>query len=306
MIAAADIERARDIAIEDEIARRGIKLRRAGAELIGPCLVCGGFDRFGVNIRKQIWNCRQCGVGGDVIKLAQHLDGVSFSDAIATLAGNITRSAPPTKQAATRRDDGNNDKLRASKAAWLWSQRQPISEGTPPALYLRKRGYTGLIPATLGYLPARNSHPTSMIAAFGVTEEPEPGTLAAPKTVAGVHLTRLTAEGDKAPNADGNAKIMRGVCKGAPIVISPPNDLLGMAVTEGIEDGLSVFQATGLGVWAAGAAGFMPALAPLIPVYIEVVTIYAHEDQAGQRGALDLAHALNARGVEVFTEGTAQ
>jgi hypothetical protein len=142
-----------------------------------------------------------------------------------------------------------------------------------------------------------------MIAAFGVADEPEPGTLAAPKKVPGVHLTRLTSEGDKAPNADGKSKIMFGVCKGAPITISPPNDLLGMAVTEGIEDALSVYQGTGLGVWAAGAAGFMPALAPLIPDYIETVTIYAHGDDTGRNNAIDLAGAIKARGIEVFMQG---
>jgi hypothetical protein len=31
--------------------------------------------------------------------------------------------------------------------------------------------------------------------------------------------------------------------------------------SEGIEDGLSAHVATGVGAWAAGAAGFMPALA---------------------------------------------
>jgi hypothetical protein len=36
----------------------------------------------------------------------------------------------------------------------------------------------------------------------------------------------------------------------------------------------------GLGVWAAGSAVFMPALAPLIPDYIDTVTIYAHDDDA--------------------------
>jgi hypothetical protein len=72
--------------------------------------------------------------------------------------------------------------------------------------------------------------------------------------VSGLHLTRLAADGDKAPNADGKAKLMCGVCKGAPITISPPNDLLRMTVTEGIEDGLTVYQTTGVGVWAAGSA----------------------------------------------------
>jgi Toprim domain len=117
-----------------------------------------------------------------------------------------------------------------------------------------------------------------------------------------VHLTRLTADGDKAPDAYGNAKIMLGTCKGAPITISPPNDLVGMAVTEGIEDGLSVYQATGLGTWAAGTAGFMPALAPLVAGYIEVVTIYAHDDKAGRENAITPARALKARGIEVLMQ----
>jgi hypothetical protein len=294
------IERARAMPIEHEIARGGIELKRAGAELFGPCPVCGGVDRFSINVRKQIFNCRGCAVGGDVIRFVRHLDGCDFATAIATLAGDTARATP--KPAPTRRDDG--DKHRES--AWLWSQRKPIAEGTPPALYLRKRGYTGLIPATFGYVPARDPYPAAMVAAFGMADEPEPQILAAPKGVRGVHLTRLTVDGDKVPDAAGNAKIMIGVCKGAPIVISPPNDLMGMAVTEAIEDALSVYQATGLGVWAAGAAGFMPALAPLVPDYIEVITVYAHDDTAGQRYALELARILNARSFEVFVEGLAQ
>jgi hypothetical protein len=145
-------------------------------------------------------------------------------------------------------------------AAWLWSQRRPITEGTLPWLYLRKRECSGPIPAL------------------------------------------LTPDGNKAPNAAGKAKIMRGVCNGAPITISPPNDLLGMAVTEGIEDGLSVYQGTGLCVWSAGSAVFMPALAPLIPDFIDTVTIYAHDD-AGRGYAIDLARAIKARGIEVLVQG---
>jgi putative DNA primase/helicase len=300
-IQAEAIARARDERLEQEVARRGIKLRRVGPELIGPCPRCGGHDRFGIHVKKQVWNCRGCAAGGDVIRFVQHLDGCDFATAIETLAGNTVRPAPQTKPAPAQREE----KPRAS-AAWLWSQRKPVTEDTPPRLYLRKREFTGPIPATLGYLPARDPHPAAMISAFGVADEPEPGILAAPKTVTGVHLTRLTGAGDKAPNADGKSKIMLGTCKGTPIVISPPNDLLGMAVTEGIEDGLTVYQATGLGVWAAGAAGFMPALAPLVPDYIEVVTVYAHDDKAGQRGAIELARALDARGVGVCIEGVAR
>jgi hypothetical protein len=305
MIAPEDIEHARDMPIEDEIARRGTKLTRAGAELVGPCPLCGGTDRFSINPRKRVFNCRGCDVGGDVIKLVQHLDGSDFKDAVETLVGNTTRLARTAKRTSTARNDGNDDKQRASNAVWLWSQRRPITEGTPPWLYLRcEREYSWPIPATLAYLPARGPYPAAMIAAFGMAAElDEPGIISAPKSVVGVHLTRLTAEGEKAPNTAGKPKIMVGACKGGPITISPPNDLLGLAVTEGIEDALSVYQGTGLGVWAAGSGGFMPALAPLIPEYIETVTIFAHGDETGRGGAIDLATALKARGIDVRLQG---
>jgi aldose sugar dehydrogenase len=75
-----------------------------------------------------------------------------------------------------------------------------------------------------------------------------------------------------------------GASTGWPIGIAPPNDDLGLAITEGIEDALSVQQAIGLGVWAAGSAGRMPALADKVPDYVEIV----NADDAGRRGA----HAL--------------
>jgi hypothetical protein len=102
------------------------------------------------------------------------------------------------------------------------------------------------------------------------------------------------------------AKIMIGRSLGLPIVLAPVNDLLGLAVTEGIEDGLSVFEATGLGIYGAGSAGRMSALADAVPCYVESVTIYAHGDDSGQRGARELAEGLSRRGMEVFIEGLRQ
>jgi putative DNA primase/helicase len=81
------IERARASRIEDVIAARNIRLRRSGAELIGPCPNCGGDDRFSVNLKKQVFNCRKCEKGGDAIELIQFLDGVEFPAAIETLTG---------------------------------------------------------------------------------------------------------------------------------------------------------------------------------------------------------------------------
>jgi CHC2 zinc finger len=73
------IAQARAVRIEDEIARRGLKLNGRGPERYGPCPKCGGTDRFAINSSKQIWNCRGCQQGGDVISLVQHLDGRTFN-----------------------------------------------------------------------------------------------------------------------------------------------------------------------------------------------------------------------------------
>jgi hypothetical protein len=135
-----------------------------------------------------------------------------------------------------------------------------------------------------------------MIAAFGLAHEVEPGVIAiADSAITGVHLTRLRTDGSG--KAGDPAKIMVGFSTGSPIVLAPPNDLLGMAITEGIEDGLSVHQDTGLGVWVAGAASRMPALASAVPDYIDFTTIIADDDADGRRFAGELEQALERRGL---------
>ncbi|HZC56023.1 MAG TPA: AAA family ATPase [Xanthobacteraceae bacterium] len=88
------VARARAVPIENEIARRGIKLRREGKEMVGPCPRCGGDDRFAINIKKQIFNCRGCGAAGDVIDLLIHLDGIDFKSAVELLTGKPAPKPP--------------------------------------------------------------------------------------------------------------------------------------------------------------------------------------------------------------------
>jgi hypothetical protein len=96
----------------------------------------------------------------------------------------------------------------------------------------------------------------------------------------------------------GNDKIMIGNSSGWPIILAPPNDLLGVAITEGIENGLSVYAATGLGVWAAGSASRMPALANAIPEWIDCVTVVADDDADGRKFAAELAARMLSRNIE--------
>jgi hypothetical protein len=79
-------ERAKSVRIEDEITRRGIRL--AGkTKRVGPCPRCGGPGRFSINVKKQVFNCHQCGTGGDIIELVRFLDSCEFRDAVKKLPG---------------------------------------------------------------------------------------------------------------------------------------------------------------------------------------------------------------------------
>jgi hypothetical protein len=187
-------------------------------------------------------------------------------------------------------------------AHFLWSHRKPIP-GSVAERYMRKaRGYHGSLPRTLGFLPARGNHAPAMIAAFGVPDEPEPGRLVInDDAVTGIHLTKLRPDGSGKANVDPN-KIMLGRSVGQPIVLAPANDLLGLVITEGIEDALTAHEVSGRGAWAAGSAGRLPALADAVPSYVDCVTVIVDDDGAGNTGSGKLIRKLLARGFDVRVE----
>jgi Toprim domain len=203
------------------------------------------------------------------------------------------------KAAKVGKGDPEYERRQHEKAAWLWAQRQPL-EGSIGEIYLRQaRGYAGPLPATLGFLKQQKpEHSPALIAAFALPQESEPCVLAAPKEVGAALLIALKPDGSGKADVEHPKKTI-GSPAGLPIAVAPVNDLLGLAITEGLEDALSVAEATGLGVWAAGGASFMPKLAAAVPSYVECVTIFAHADQAGRKGARDLERLLLNRGIEV-------
>jgi Toprim domain len=257
-----------------------------------PCPACGPDRRSAANRRREVlrvwytapgfitYSCARCGVRG----YARASAAEKTADRAPTVA-HPERRPKPDAPATARRD----------KARWLWSQRQPI-RGTLAEIYLREaRHYRGPLPGSLGFLPKRPEHPPAMIAAFGLAEEIEPGLISVPAAaLAGVHLTRLAPDG-RAKAGTETDKIMVGAPRGLPIVLAAPNELNGLAIAEGIEDALSVHEATGLGAWAAGAASFLPALAAAVPEWIECITILVDDDEAGRRNADVLAEHLERR-----------
>jgi hypothetical protein len=253
------------------------------------CPQCGPERRRPINQHKpvlRIWridqsfasfHCARCGMKGHARD------------------GSIAR-LDPAAIARARSEAAERDRTtraeRLLKAQWLWSKSRPLI-GNVAERYLRgARGYHGTLPATLRFLPPRGDHGPAMLAAFGMATEPEPGRVEIdPRDLSAVHITRLAPDGSGKAGTERD-KIMVGLSSGSPIILAPPNDGLGLVITEGIEDALSAHVATGLGAWAAGAASFLPALAPAIPPYIECITILADSDPDGQRHAAELVSRL--------------
>jgi hypothetical protein len=278
----------------------GADLRKSSGEYVGPCPVCGaGHDRFAIRPAKQLFNCRVCGVGGcGAIDLEIFLGGCDFVTAVKRLTNTESLSGKrlTTKKAANQRKCERNaeEVNQHAKAAWLWSQRQPIT-ASPVETYLRARGYVGVIPPTIGYLPAHREHPHAMIAAFALPNEVEPDVLGAPLTVRSAHLTKLLPDGSDRMREE-KGKIIVGRPLGLPIAVSCIGDGLSLVITEGVEDALA-YRAAGFAAWAAGSAPFIPTLAENIPNYLTTLFIEQHNDEQAQRAVARLQALLRERPV---------
>jgi hypothetical protein len=148
----------------DQIEHWGIHLKREGMEYIGPCPLCGGTDRFAVNTEKELWLCRGCGVGGDVIDLVRHLDDCDFIAACTHLAGEAPagktngqyRGAAIAGEYSYRDENGNLlfqvvrfapkgfRQRRREGGAWVWNLKgvRRVLYNLPAVIAAVKRGVT--------------------------------------------------------------------------------------------------------------------------------------------------------------------
>ena len=122
------IERAaeRDLrAVAEQLLGRPLK-KAAASEYVGPCPACrDGDDRFGVNVKKQLWHCRHCGKGGDVIALVMHVEGVGFREAVEWLAGetSLIIRPPPRPRSPDPAEDADSNSRSALR---IWDAARSI------------------------------------------------------------------------------------------------------------------------------------------------------------------------------------
>jgi putative DNA primase/helicase len=254
------------VQLASKVPAGGIKLSTGIGERCGPCPVCGGTDRFSVNLKNKFGTAVAAPTAATLSSL--YAISIGFhsakpSDCLLAQRHRNRRQAPATAHRtigiAASPPRLPPPRTTLARPPGYGAFREPVSESNAAGLYLRKRGLAGAFPATLGYLSPNCKHRPAMIAAFGFCAEHQPGLITPPELDTGVHLTRLTMDGGKAPIDP--VKIMLGPSAGLPIVLAPANDLLAIDIAEGIENGLLIQADTGAGMWVAGCAGRLPSVA---------------------------------------------
>ena len=267
------LDEARAIPIGEVAARLGVDagLKRAGQELVGPCPECGGRDRFAIDLRKNVFNCRACG-GGDGLALVRLVQACDFPEALAFLTGERPDRRDPELEARRRaqrerqrrEQAAEAERFRAEairRARAIWDEGRPAA-GTAVEGYLVRRGLAperiGGLPAALRFhpdLPYRHKPKGGDWTTLHSGPAMLAGILAPNGALTGVHRTWIDltqANGKLAITHAGEslpAKKVEGSKKGGAIrLVSPPRiaEIATLVMAEGIETTLSAVAAGAL------------------------------------------------------------
>ena len=204
-----------------------------------------------------------------------------------TIGDTHQRHYRPVAVPETHRKVDALHEARRSQVAHIWRQTGPAA-GSLIARYMASRGIITPLPPDLHFHPDLR-HPTGVYA---------PAMVAAVRNVDGVmtglHRTWLSEDG-AAKATLSPAKAMLGPCRGGAVRFAEMEDELG--VSEGIENGLSVQQATGLPVWAALSTSGLSGL--VVPSRVRRIVILADGDEPGEKAAQTAAARWSDEGREV-------
>lgn len=302
----------------------GAKLKKTGAEFVGPCPNCGGSDRLGLNPTKHKWHCRGHGGGHDTIGLAMHLGNLSFMQAIEQLTGEPPPNGPAKPLSDTEKAERNRRRLANDEAqrrrheqeaaqdqntrefcARIWSECVPLA-GTLAEKYLHlfhlptpPMGW----PLCLGFHPALQYPGKGKMPALVARVDDVVG------EITGVWREFIREDGRKADVP--SQKLGLGPVAGGAVRLGGVNERVGCA--EGVRTALGAWALIGFKypVWSclstAGLIGFEP------PLGVERVVIYPDSDvpmkkqgdeyvpavPAGRKAALAMRARLISSGVGV-------
>ena len=197
------------------------------------------------------------------------------------------RQDRPVPTPERRRKANVLEMARHDLVAHIWHQ-TGLAFGSLVVRYLASRGIVSPPPLDLRFHPNLR-HPTGAYA---------PAMVAAVRNadgdVTGLHRTWLREDGAGKANLSP-AKAMLGICRGGAVRLADMDDKVG--VSEGIETGLSVQQATGLPVWSALSTSGLTGL--VLPARVRRVVILADGDEPGEKAARTAAARWRLEGRSV-------
>ncbi len=153
------IEEVRSRADIVEIVGAHVRLRRAGRNFVGLCPFHNEkTPSFSVNAERGFFHCFGCGAGGSVFNFIMKVEGLTFPEAVRTLAGKYGVTLPERDESgpvASEREAMRNANEVAAEffAHVLWN----THDGTLARDYLKSRGIALETARTfkLGFAPAR-------------------------------------------------------------------------------------------------------------------------------------------------------
>lgn len=197
----------RRVSIVQLVARK-VKLKRAGNGFQGLC----PFHQekrpsFTVSDDRGFYHCFGCGAHGDLIEFVQHMEGLSFPDAVRSLDASGLLAVQRTEAAPAPLPERERAKSHeyvspVTVGRWLWSQSVP-ARGELVEAWLRSRGLDpNGVPGALDEL---RFHPCAPWSPWRVHEPAGSCWISAPAMVAGlrdaeghvraVHVTYLAPDG---------------------------------------------------------------------------------------------------------------
>ena len=318
------IKRGTDLAAV--IRARGVELKASGHDLVGRCPFHDDHDpSLRVTPAKGLWRCMSaaCGATGNVIQFVQRFDGVSFRHAYELLKNGAAFTGAPTcapvkkatvpKLPAPVTTDADDQ---AALRQVLDYYHARLAENPAALAYLKKRGIgaeavaafkIGFVDRTLGLrLPQKNrkegAELRERLTRLGVLRD------TGHEHLRGRVVFPVVAESGEIGTVYGRAIDDGGKHDRHLFLPGPQRGLFNPAalrsaeviVCEGIIDALTFWSAGFRHVTTGYSAKALPEelLGALIAAKVRRVVIAFDRDDAGERGAAEVATQLGAYGVE--------
>ena len=248
------------------------------------------------------WEDTATGEHGDLLDLAGAVNGTdlrgscdwarSFLGLGDGVHDHVHHHGGVHRQLDVQHQPNEDDQRRIAHARDIWAAAKPAAD-TLVETYLRARGITITIPASIRYAPALKHGPTGLLLPAMVAAVQSPD-----RQITGIHRTFLTQDGTRKAQVSA-PKMMLGCCARGAVRLGPAGPKI--AIAEGIETALSVQQATGLTTWAALSTSGIRAL--VLPAQVREVVLCPDADEPGEQAAQAAAERFAGEGRAVSIAG---